>query len=85
MSEEKKEQLAIIKGVRCGVGDRGRAWLSFSTYVSDCSAALQIVEWDAAKQVLEDADVQDVHQLNGKPCWVEVDRGMIVFLRMAKI
>jgi len=78
------EQIAIIKNVKIGVGDRGRAWLSFDTYVSECAAALQVVEWDAAKQVIEDADVGDVHDLNGKPCWVETDGTFIKFLRVWK-
>ena len=79
------KQLAVIKNVRCGVGDRGRAWLSFNTYITECSAAGQFVEWADAKKVLEDAYVEDVSQLNGKACWVEVSNGFIKFLEIAKI
>ena len=79
------KQLAIIRGVKCGVGDRGRAWLSFSTHTTECITALQIVEWDDAKKVIEDADVSDIYKLEGKPCWVEVERNTMLFVGIAKI
>lgn len=82
---EMTEQLAVIRGVKCGVGDYGNATLSFSTYISECVAALQVVGWDDAKKLIEDAGVEHVDLLVGKTCWVEVGNGMIIFKRLAKI
>ncbi len=81
MSDEGKKTMAIIKDVRCGVGDRGRAWLQFSTYCSEASAALQIIEWEDAKDVIEAYGVSDVSQLEGKPCWVDISApGLITWI-----
>lgn len=78
--------LAIIRRVQCGVGDRGRAWLSFSVYVTECSAALTILEWDRAKEVIEAYGVEDVQNLDGKPCWVDTSKpGLITWVGPAVI
>lgn len=79
------EQLAIIKNVRCGVGDRGVAWLQFDAYTSESRAALQVIGWDVAKEVIEAYGVSDVSKLEGKPCYVESDKGMSTFTRAAVI
>lgn len=78
------ERLAIMRHVRCGVGDRGRAWLSFDVFTSESSAALTILEWDRAKEVIEAYGVSDVHQLEGKPCWVDTSQpGMTTWISPA--
>ena len=80
-----QKQLAIIKNVHCGVGDRGVACLWFDTYINEHSAVLQVLSWAIAKDVLEKISVDDVYKLNGKACWVEVDNGYIKFLEIAAI
>lgn len=76
------EKVAIIKQIRIGVCDRGYASLSFHTFVSECEAAMQLLNWVEAKKVIEDAGVADVKDLEGKPCWVNEERGLIVFVKM---
>jgi hypothetical protein len=74
------EQLAIIRDVRIGFHDYYGAGLSFTTYLTESSAASQTLGWDAAKALVE--TVHDAHDLEGKPCWVEVDGNRITFLRL---
>lgn len=79
------EKLAVIKNPVIGVDDRGHASLRFTTYVSESSAASQALNWEEAKTLIESADVSDVRQLDGKPCWVEQADGFIRFLRICKL
>lgn len=78
-------QLAIMKEIGIGIRDVGRPVMFFSTYISECTAALQILSWDEAFKLLDQSQAWDVKQLEGKSCWVEVDNGMIKFLEYAKI
>ena len=80
-NQKKEEKLAIIKNVRCGVGDRGVAWLQFDTYTSEHLAAMQIIPWGKAKDVIEAYGVSDVRDLNNMPVWVETDDSTILFKR----
>ncbi len=74
------EQLAIIKDI--GIGCRDTNWpvLWFTVYVSEVQAALTVLSWDDAYEVLK--HVREVRDLEGKPCWVDVDGNMIKFLRL---
>ena len=74
------ERLAVIRGVRIGAHDYYGAGLTFSTYISEHVAAGQSLNWEDSKALV--ATVEDVHQLEGKPCWVEVDGNLIKFLRL---
>jgi len=76
------EEVAIIRNPKYGVDDRGRVTLRFDTYTSESTAALQVLSVDKATEALLQADVDDVHLLNGKPCWVEHGNGLIIFKRM---
>lgn len=80
------ETLAIARNVRYGVGDRGKVCLVFDTYVGDSTAALQVLYQPEADQAIEAWGVSDVHDIEGRPCWVEGDRagGIIRFLRPAR-
>lgn len=82
---ESREQLAIIRDVRYGIGDRGKACLTFTTYTEESSAALQVLYQPQADQVIEQADVSDVHSLERRACWVQVGDGLMRFLRMADL
>lgn len=85
MSVQKTRQLAIIREVQCGMGDRGSAVLSFATFIDEGSSALQVLRWEDAKNVIEAYGVEHVEHLNGKPCWVQVGEGRIIFDGAAKI
>lgn len=78
-------QLAIMKGVHFGVGDYGKVYMWFSTYVSECSAALQVLSIEQAVELLQAAGVDNVDKLNGKPCWVKVGGSLIQYDGPAKI
>ena len=78
------EQVAIIRDVGYGLRDVGRPCLWFTTYVSESGAALQVLLGEDAAAVLKDAGVYDVKELEGKPCYVEVDGGLITFKRVWK-
>lgn len=64
--------LAIIRGVRFGVNDRGEVGLSFGTYVSEGVGAPQFLHLRWAEEVIAKYGVGDVARLEGKPCWVRV-------------
>ena len=78
-------QLAIMKEVGFGCRDIGRPILFFTTYVSEYVAALQIIPGDEALDIIQKSGVYDIHKLEGKPCWVEVNDNIIVFLSIAEI
>lgn len=74
------KQMAIVKGVHCGVGDRGRFALWFNVYISECVAALQVFQGgEEVARIVEAAGVGDVKELDGRPCWVECDGSLIRF------
>jgi hypothetical protein len=74
------ERLAIIRDVRVGASDYGQPGISFTTYITESSAASQFLDWEEAGKVM--AKISDVKELNGWPCWVEVDGNLIKFLRI---
>lgn len=78
------EKLAVIKNVHIGCGDYGKAALWFDTYVSDCVAALQVLSWDRAREIIESSQLRDVHALEGRACYVNEENHMITFLRLMK-
>lgn len=75
------EVVAIMKNVHCGVGDRGEAWLSFDSYISEHVAALQIIPWEEAKEFIEAYGVSDVYKLEGKPVWVRSGNNVSLYSR----
>lgn len=81
---ESGERVAIIREVGYGLRDVGRPCLWFTTYLSEHSAAVQVLTGKQADQVIIDAGVRDVHDLEGKPCWVECEAGSVRFLRVWK-
>lgn len=78
------EVTAIMRNVRIGHYDGDEPVLWFDAFVSEGTVALQVVAWPEAYNVLK--QVYDVRDLEGKPCWVEVDqpRHSIKFLRLWK-
>lgn len=78
-------QLAIMKGVTLGCGDIGIPCMWFSTYISENVAALQVLSWEQAKELIKVSGMADAKTLEGKPCWVDVDNMTIKFIEYAKI
>lgn len=74
--------MAIIKDAKFGVGDRGKTTLTFSTFITEGSAALQVFyDMDEISSILEKYGVEDVPHLNGKACWVDTSKqGLITWV-----
>jgi len=79
-----EEKLAIMKEVGFGCRDIGKPCLFFTVYITECSAALQVLGSDEALKVIADSGVYDVKRLEGKPCWVTVENNTIKFIRVWK-
>jgi len=77
-----REQLGIIKRVGYGLRDVGYPVLWFTIYTSEHCASLQVFRGEESDRVITEADVYDVKLLEGKPCWVIVDGGLMTFKRM---
>ena len=83
---EPQETLAIIKEVGFGMRDGLKPMLWFTTYLSENTAALQcFTDPNEYEAIIKDADVYDVRKLDGRPCWVVRDNGIMRFRRIAKI
>lgn len=78
------EELAIIKGVGFGLRDAGYPVLSFETK-QEGSGALQVLNLEQTGKLIQEAEVYDIKDLEGKACIVEKDGMMMKFKRMAKI
>ena len=74
-----KEQLAIIQGVGVGLRDTNQPVLWWSAHTGDAGSALHVFGWDEAADIIRDYGVREVHELNGKPCWVEIDAGNMTY------
>lgn len=75
-----EKTLGIIRQPAFGVTDRGSVALSFSVYVTESSAALQVLGVDQAVDVIRAYGVHDVRELEGKPCWVRCSANLIEWL-----
>jgi hypothetical protein len=71
--------LAIIKGVRYGVGPGGDVGLSFGAYIAEGVGAPQFLPDTLATGVINLYQVGDVSRLEGKPCWVTITDGVLAF------
>jgi hypothetical protein len=80
------ERLGIIRGVGYGMRDFGsKPGLWFSVYTSDSSVSLQCFWGEDADQIIKDARAYDVHELEGMPCWMQLDGGLCHFLKVAEM
>jgi len=77
--------LAIIKGVGFGVRDTSHAMLWFTAYESETSASLQCIPAEQAVELLEKHGIANVTDLEGKPCWLQRDNGLIKFIDFVRI
>ena len=77
---EKEKIMGIIKGAGYGCRDVGYPVLFFTVYVRECVASLQIMNGKQADDFISKYQVYDVHDLNGKPVWVNDDGQMMTDL-----
>jgi hypothetical protein len=78
-------KMAIMKGVCFGMRDCNKPVLFFSTYISEGSAALQVLDVISACKLISDYGVYDIKNLEGKACWVNADDSTITYLEACKI
>ena len=80
------KQMAIIKDMGIGLRDIGSPCIWFTTYISECSAALQVITGkDQIYEFIKASGAKDISDLEGEPCWVEADNSTIRFLELIKI
>lgn len=72
--------LAIMKGVGFGVRDGNEVKLWFTAYETESSASLQCIPAAKAVELLKDHDITEVHDLEGKPCWIRHENGFVRFV-----
>ncbi len=67
------KQMAIMRHVTFGLQpDCGKVGLSFFVYLDESSAYNQFIADEKALGIIKKFGVEDIKNLNGKPCWVEV-------------
>jgi len=80
-----EEQIGIIRDVEFGLRDIGVPCLSFTVFITEATAALQVfTDGEDIKKILQDARAVKVEDLEGTPCWCEVSGSRIVFKRVWK-
>lgn len=66
--------MGIIRDPRVGCDDRfGKCRLLFTVYTDACSAFGAYVDFPEAVALIEASGVEDVRQLDGKPCYWRQD------------
>jgi hypothetical protein len=83
VNEEKV--MAIMKHVGFGCRDAGFPMLWFDAYETESSASLQCIPGAKALELIKEHGIEEVHQLEGKPCWVRHHNGLVNFVDFAKI
>ena len=78
---EPKEVMAIIQGVGVGLRDTNNPVLWWSVHTDSIGSALHVFNWETAFDIIKAYGVGEVHSLNGKPCWVEVEGNTMRFKR----
>ena len=76
-----EEQLAIIRNVGYGCRDIGKPCLFFDSYITETTAALQILTGEDADEFIKAYGVYDVSKLEGKPVWVDVGQNRVTINR----
>lgn len=72
-----EKQLAIIKDVGYGCRDVGYPVLFFSSMLSECGGALQVLSGEEAEKLIREYGCYDIKDMEGKPIWVTVAGGII--------
>jgi len=75
------EEMAVIQGIHIGCRDVGTPVLWFGVKFLG-GGSLQILGWDDAFTLLKESRVSDFTSLDGKPCVVDVDKGVVTFKRL---
>ena len=76
-------EMAIMKHVSFGLRDTNHAAIWFDVSMLGCGSLLSIPRNDVIK-FMEENDISDLRNLEGKPCVVNRDGGMVTFVRLIK-
>ncbi len=68
------EEMAIMKDVKFGVRDVGKANLSFTVHRSSGTASLQILYLKEAVKLIEKHQIKDINELEGHACIIETKK-----------
>lgn len=79
------EQVAIIKDANYGMRDAGEPVLWFTATIPESCGSLQAFWQPRANEIIEEADIYKVADLNGRACIVEVSNSSMIFKRMVKL
>ena len=71
--------MAIIKEVGIGLRDTSKPILWFTVQILDGRAALNVFSWEQAAEIIEEYSLDEVSSLNGMPCQVKVEDGMMKY------
>lgn len=74
-------KLAVIKNVGIGIRDMDDPVLWFDTYTSECINALQVLDWERAKEVMRHVN-RSHKELENRACWVETDGTVMRFMKL---
>ena len=80
---EKHIELGIIDGVDAGMRDCNYPVLWFDVKTLG-GGSLQVFSWEEAEQLIKDADVRSISQLNRMACEVEICGNLVHFIRIIK-
>ena len=72
--------LAIIKNVGFGMRDASSPVLWFDAYESEGTASLQCIPATAAISLIKKHGIRNVADLEGRPCWVLHENGLVHFI-----
>lgn len=78
------EQMAIIKNVKFGMNGSHFVQLWFEV-VGEGWGAGQSLSVDHAVDLIKEHNIDDIKYLEGKPCMVDIQNGVVTFLRLIKI
>ena len=77
--------MAIMKDVGFGMRDSHFVMLWFTAYDTESSASLQCIPAEQAIELLKKHGISDIKNLEGKPCWIRYENGLVKFVDLIKI
>lgn len=84
--QETDVQIATIQGVGFGMRDiPDGPGLWFSVEWEGYLGALQAFSWEESKQIITDANVYDIKELNGKRCIIEIRGSIVRYVGLVKL
>ena len=80
--DESKEELGVVDGANVGLRDCGYPVLWFGVKMLNLDTLI-VFDWNEAKDIICQSGVSELKFLNGKPCVVANEAGLMRFKRWA--